>query len=429
MKTAQLLALLLIISALSTSCLKDTCTETRTFERWDPVYRSKAQLNEPITVVSSRKLKQPGIIYFYNDYILINEYHEGIHVINNKDQKNPVNEAFIEIEGNEHFAVINHQLQANKYSDLLTIDISDIHSPVQKSRIHNVFQEVWEDPVRGFLVGYKRSIETVTLDCSSPNFNSLRWSSDNGSVFLGLGSFRGLDFLAAGAPGVDASGSSGAGLGGSMARFTITANHLYIVSDYELKVFDLSTPSNPAFRNVINLGWGIETIYPFKEQLFIGSRSGMHVFDISDPASPFFLSMFEHARACDPVVSDDSTAFVTLHDGSECEGFQNQLDVIAVDNILSPRLLKTYAMKNPHGLALAGDILYVCEGQYGLKVLNIANREQVEEIDFRKDVPSKDVITLPNETILVIGDSGFKQFDVKDPRHMKLLSEIPVEKS
>lgn len=429
MKTLQLIVLLLVISALSTSCLKDTCSETRTFERWHPVYRSKAQLNEPVSVASSRTLKQPGIIYFYNNYILINEYQEGIHIINNSDQRNPVNEAFISIEGNEHFAVINNQLQANKYNDLLTIDISNINAPVEKSRIKNVFQEIWEDPVRGFLVGYSRTRETTTLDCSSPNFNSLRWSDDNGAVFWQTGLFRNFDFVAASASSPDASGSSGAGVGGSTARFTIAANHLYIVSDYELKVFDLSTPSNPALRNTLNLGWGIETIYPFKHQLFIGSNSGMHVFDISDPASPFFLSTFEHARACDPVVADDSTAYVTLHDGSECEGFQNQLDVIAVDNILSPRLLQTYAMKNPHGLALAGDILYVCEGQYGLKVLNVANREKVEEIDFRKDVPSKDVIALPNETILVVGDSGFKQFEVKDPKHMKLLSEIPVEKS
>ncbi|MBK8505089.1 MAG: hypothetical protein IPL46_24525 [Saprospiraceae bacterium] len=403
MKTIQLFALLLAISSLSISCLKDTCSEIRTFERWDPVYRSKAQLNEPISVEASRPLRQPGIIYFYNNYILINEYQEGIHVINNADQKNPVNEAFIAIEGNEHFAVINNQLQANKYNDLLTIDITNINAPVEKSRIRNVFQEIWEDPTRGFLVGYSRTNETTTLDCSSPNFNSFRWSPDNGGIFRPTGFFRNVDFIAASSSSVDAGGPSGAGIGGSMARFTITANHLYIVSDYELKVFDLAAPSNPVLRNTVNLGWGIETIYPFKNQLFIGSNSGMHVFDISDPTSPVFLSMFEHARACDPVVADDKTAFVTLHDGSECEGFQNQLDVIAVDNILAPRLLKTYTMKNPHGLALAGDILYVCEGQYGLKVLNIANREQVEEIDFKKDVPSKDVIALPNETILVVG--------------------------
>lgn len=427
MKTSYHLIILLFLSALFTSCLKDQCTETRTFVRWDPVYRTQAQLDLPVSVETPRDLKQPGIIYFYRNYILINEYQEGIHVIDNSDQKNPVNEAFIRIEGNEHFAVIHNQLQANKYNSLLTIDISDLHSPIEKSRIRNVFQEIWEDPTRGYLVGYRRSNETMTLDCSSPNFNSLRWSTGNDGGWFLAGAVR-LEFLSSAA--FDNAGSNnGAGTGGSTARFTISANHLYTVSDFDLKVFDLANPSTPLLRNTINLGWGIETIYPFKDKLFIGSNSGMHIFDIGNPASPVFQSMFEHARACDPVVADDETAYVTLRDGSECEGFANQLDVIAVDNILSPHLLQTYPMKNPHGLALSGDILYVCEGQHGLKVLDVSNRQNIKELDFQKNVKSIDVIALPNETLLVVGENGFMQFDVKDPKNMKLISEIPVIKS
>ena len=238
-----------------------------------------------------------------------------------------------------------------------------------------------------------------------------------------------LEFLPAGAAIRDQTDGSAQGIGGSTARFTIASGHLYIVSDFDLKVLDLKDPASPVLRNTINLGWGIETIYPFKDRLFIGSSAGMHVFDISNPEAPLFQAMFEHARACDPVVADDNTAYVTLHDGTECEGFANQLDVIAVDNILNPRLINTYAMKHPHGLTLAGDILYVCEGQFGLKILDVSDRDHVEEIDFHKDIPSKDVIALPNETFLVIGDEGFSQYKISDPRKIEFLSRIPVVRS
>ncbi|MCB0665901.1 MAG: hypothetical protein KDC80_08780 [Saprospiraceae bacterium] len=430
MKTLQLLIMVLFGASLFTSCLKDQCTETRTFIRYDPVYRTQAQLEEPITVEAPRPLEHPGIIYFYQNYILINEYQAGIHVINNTDQKNPVNEAFIAIDGNEHFAVIHDQLQASKFNDLLTIDIADLQHPVEKSRIRNVFQEAWEDPTRGFLVGHRQTEQTMTLDCSDPNFNSLRWSSGNtGGFWLDVAFANSLEFLPAGAAIRDQTDGSAQGIGGSTARFTIASGHLYIVSDFDLKVLDLKDPASPVLRNTINLGWGIETIYPFKDRLFIGSSAGMHVFDISNPEAPLFQAMFEHARACDPVVADDNTAYVTLHDGTECEGFANQLDVIAVDNILNPRLINTYAMKHPHGLTLAGDILYVCEGQFGLKILDVSDRDHVEEIDFHKDIPSKDVIALPNETLLVIGDEGFSQYKISDPRKIEFLSRIPVVKS
>ena len=416
--------LFLTMSLLTSGCLKDQCTETRTFIRFDPVYRSQSQLDESISVQAARPLKQPGIIYFYKNYILINEFREGIHVINNEDPRNPSNVAFLSLEGNEHFAVINNQLQANKFNSLLTIDISDVHNPVEKSRVRNVFENVWEDPGRGFLVYYRQSEQTMELDCSEPNFNSLRWSDQGGNWWMFGGALE-RDFAATAQ--VDQSGNNqGPGTGGSTARFTITANHLYIVSDYNMKVFDLVNPSSPALRNTINLGWGIETIYPFKDKLFIGSNAGMHVYNVSNPAEPAFQSSFEHARACDPVVADDQTAYVTLRDGTTCEGFENQLDVIDVENILTPRLLNSYAMKNPHGLALAGDVLYVCEGEYGFKVIDVSDREHVKEIAFETKIRSKDVIALPNDHLLVIGDGGLMQFDAKDPRHLTQLSMIPV---
>ena len=69
-----------------------------------------------------------------------------------------------------------------------------------------------------------------------------------------------------------------------MARFTIVGNYLYTVDKTDLKVFDIANPAAPVFRQTVPVGFEIETIFPFKDKLFIGSTSVVHIFSIADPA-------------------------------------------------------------------------------------------------------------------------------------------------
>ena len=55
--------------------------------------------------------------------------------------------------------------------------------------------------------------------------------------------------------------SGNAGTGGSLARFTIAGNYLYIVSGRDLNVFDISKPV-PVSKSSIPLEGNAETIFP-----------------------------------------------------------------------------------------------------------------------------------------------------------------------
>ena len=88
---------------------------------------------------------------------------------------------------------------------------------------------------------------------------------------LGLSGGRGETSFSAG-------GDSNTGIGGSMARFTIKGDYLYTVDSYDLKTFDIKDKVNPEITSEVNLGWGIETIFPYGENLFIGAQSGMHIY-------------------------------------------------------------------------------------------------------------------------------------------------------
>jgi hypothetical protein len=230
----------------------------------------------------------------------------------------------------------------------------------------------------------------------------------------------------------DATNSSKAGafvpgIAGSMSRFAIVGNYLYTVNLYSLGIQDITTPTDPVNTGVAQIGMNIETIYPFKDKLFIGSSSGMFIFDISNPALPANKGSFSHANACDPVVADDDHAFVTLRSGTFCQGTANQLDVLDVRDVLSPRLIKTYSLSNPHGLAKDGNLLFICDGKAGLKLYDASNVNNLKLIRTIPGMDAYDVIAWDNKLILV-ASNGLFQFDYSNRDDIRLLSTIAINR-
>ena len=222
------------------------------------------------------------------------------------------------------------------------------------------------------------------------------------------------------------SGGSPFGVGGSMARFTIVNNHLYAVSESALKVVSISNAIDPVFSNTVNIGWGIETIYPFNNRLFIGSNSGMFIFNISNPALPVREGSFSHVRSCDPVIADNTHAYVTLRSGNACMGFTNQLEVLDISNFNQPTLVKTYQMKNPHGLAKDGTTLIICDGTGGLKFYNASNVNNLVLLNTISGYDAYDVIAI-NGWALVVAKNGLYQYSYNSSGTATQLSLLAVK--
>ena len=156
----------------------------------------------------------------------------------------------------------------------------------------------------------------------------------------------------------------------------------------------------------------------------------MFIYDNSNPIHPTFLSEFQHSRACDPVFVSGNHAYVTLRSGTWCDGFTNQLDVINIEDLTNPYEVASYPMDNPHGLSIKDDVLYLCEGESGLKVFNIEDVNNIDgnRIDEVKDFNTYDAISIPNkEVLLVVGEDGLYQFDTSEPSNLKELSVISVD--
>ncbi len=221
------------------------------------------------------------------------------------------------------------------------------------------------------------------------------------------------------------------GKGGSMAKLTLVGDYLYAIDDKKLMTFSVVDNANPVSLGETYVESGIETIFPLNEYLFIGGETGMNIYNINTPNDPEYISGFDHSTSCDPVVANDSLAFVTLRGGNDCRigNASNELKIVDVSNIYNPLLLKTKEMDEPYGLAVDSNKLFICHGEYGLSVhefsANYWNEIEIEQIHRFDNIESYDVIT-NDKSLLVVGDNGFYQYDYRNINRIYLLSSIIV---
>ncbi len=422
-RTESLLTLIFtsLITILFLASCQDLHQQTITWVEYEPVYMTQEEFINAVDLEESRDLENPGKIYFYNGYLLVNEVNKGIHIFDNSDPASPQSVGFINIPANKDMAAKDDLLYADSQKDLLVFDIGNLHEPEMIKRVEDVFNKSANtapgfttqsvDASKGVVVDWKPVIREEVCDgnCRSHPASVFRTNQVSFDTFSSGSS----------------DGGSQTGVGGSMARFTITGDYLYAVDNQDLITFDISTSATRVDQQYV--GWLIETIFPYGENLFIGSSNSMYIYDLSNPSTPNQLSVFRHATACDPVVVEDDYAYVTLRDGDNCPNTpgNNQLEVIDVKDLTNPEKVGIYEMINPHGLGIDNGKLFVSEGEHGLKIMDATNPFSLKEIRHITDIKTYDVIPL-NNVLMVTGGSGIIQYDYSDINDLKHLSTIPV---
>lgn len=200
------------------------------------------------------------------------------------------------------------------------------------------------------------------------------------------------------------------GQGGSLARFTLKGNYLYTVDDFGLNVFNVAETKDPVKVNSVPVGFNIETLFGYKDYLYIGSQNGMFIYDLENPEFPKQLSSVEHFTACDPVIANDTHAFVTLHSNTNCGNDINVLEVYDVTDVTNPILLNSRNLTSPKGLGLYGNYLFICDDE--IKVFDVSNPEESKLVTSIKR-SAFDVI-IRNDLLIAIGESGLYQYQLSE---------------
>lgn len=424
MKNQKTLTLILGVTLLLTSVFScsDTCESTFTTTYYNPVFTSKSEIRDGVAITPARLVAASGKIFFRRGYLFVNEPKNGIHIIDNRNPASPQNVAFIKVPGSFDIVVKGDYLFTDSYMDLVTLDISDLNAITEVNRIEDYFEAHGQlyyanqgsDMIMTDLVPDVHTTETNTCSTWNPG---IQWLSDGRLVnTLENGANAGQNLVKA------------PGIAGSLARFALTEEHLYMLDGGKVKNLNIQVPLAPLEGTELYAGWDVETLFPRGNELFIGAASGMHILDITERSSPRLISTYNHINSCDPVIVDGDLAFVTLRSGTECEGFSNQLEVIDISDLSNPKQLHVFPMFNPHGLSKDGNTLFICDGEAGLKVFDATNIATIDDNMLAHDpsIQAYDIIAYDNIAML-IGNDGLYQYDYSDLNNIRLLSTIQVQ--
>ena len=410
MKTSKLLYLLILVFAFCSSCESndpevtpkpDPIEEETLLEgnEWyyEPVIIKREVFNNSITLEAPKEMIESGKIYVKDQLLFINDVNKGFHIYNNSDASNPQKVGFLNAPGSSDMAIRGTTLYLNQSVDLvsITVDIDNI-SFVTTKRIQNTFpinrfgpngsyyyEELLDDEV---IVDWERKQrpipETIWERCPECLIDT--------PIAL------------------ENSDSSNDGQGGSLARFALKGEYLYTVDEEGLNVFDIKNTSNPVKVNDIAIGWAIETIYGFKDYLYIGSQFGMFIYGLENPEFPNQLAEVNHLTACDPVIANDNYAFVTLHSNRFCGNNVNLLEIYDVKDVTNPILVSERGLTAPKGIGLYHDYLIVCDDE--IKIFDVSDPTNSSLVNsFNR--AAFDVI-IRGDQMIAIGDQQINQFSL-----------------
>ncbi len=387
---------------------------------------SYADLRKAVKVEQNVDLENPGKIYFKDNYIFIVEEFKGIHVYDNSNPASPVKKAFVNLPGVVDISISGYIMYADSFVDLVVLDVQDVNNIHETGRLAGILPYTVPPADNDYPMAFVDEDKGVVIEWEVQKIKEkVNQNWDPYPIFRLEADFAEMSSSSRSNSGVS---GAGVGVGGSMARFGIKDNVLYVLDQNTLKVFDITNKTNPVKHNDFYPGWGVETMFLTENTMFLGTTTGMVIYDISIPLSPQTRKFFSHARSCDPVIVDDTLAYITLRSGTTCGGATNTLSVVNVKNINSPSLVATYPLTNPHGLGKDGDLLFICDGNAGLKIYDASDPKTITNhlVYAYPNINTYDVIPLGNVLVL-IGDDGLYQYDYSNVLSIRLISSILTE--
>lgn len=109
-----------------------------------PILMERSNLNQSLSLKPAATIADAAKIYYKDNYIFISERYKGVHVIDNRNPKVPINKGYISVPGCVDMAIKNNVLYVDNAVDLVAVNLTEIQKGNLEilKRIENVFPEV-----------------------------------------------------------------------------------------------------------------------------------------------------------------------------------------------------------------------------------------------------------------------------------------------
>ncbi|MBK8558149.1 MAG: hypothetical protein IPL65_21510 [Lewinellaceae bacterium] len=223
------------------------------------------------------------------------------------------------------------------------------------------------------------------------------------------------------------------GQSGSITRFAVYNNFMYLLNPNEVLTYDLADPDKPVLVNRLTTDYGLETIFIYDNAIYLGSTTALYILDISNPAAPEIQS--ETIRegsfqgGCDPVVVKEQYAYSTvkiIRNICGNIGTESALLVYDVSGQKCPSPGWRLPLNLPNGLGYKDHYLFVCDqGANRLEVFDIADPLALDYLPNQSIEISDpiDLIVAGNKMIVSTG-SDFQIFDLSNFPVVKRVGQI-----
>lgn len=404
------------------ACVEDVGKVTVTYQKATAIYGDLPALRSQSLFSTSRPISDAGKIFIGEDFLLIGEEGEGIHVFDNSIPENPENVGFINVFGSREFYLSGNDLYAESVYDMVKIDLTNIRQPQLVSRVNDAFATAIENSAGEQLIGFNYETVSEEFGINDGRLQEIRESLNN-TIYL---NFEQQLIPPSAVPTSFAGNSNGAI--GTVNRIAEHNGYVYVIGTNRLSIF--SSAGSFELMGQENIGWAMETVYPLGDRLFIGTQNSMEVYDISNPVQPEFEGNYWHPTSCDPVLPvNENTAYVSLRSGdfASCPGDTNELLVLDIDeNFGQVTEVQSFTLSSPYGMALKGGRLYVGEGVNGLAVFDASDPRNLSLINIDRSIEAYDIIPHPTRSnlILIAGPDGFSQYEIQASDSFLFVSNV-----
>ncbi len=337
-----------------------------------------------------------GKIWTFGDKLFINSPEKGVQVMDNTTPSRPEPLEFIAIPGNVDFAVFNELMYANHFDDLVIFN--------------------WE-----VYVNDGELLEIARFEGLFPEHAEA--DAQMAAMSIGM---------------VASKVSSSVAQGGSMACFSFdnpsAPKYLYAANRSNIHCIDIRDEDSPQQSGSVRINESeIETIFVNDNRLYLGMPNGMMMFGLDNPEQPNFEGQYRHMVGCDPVVAQNDRAYVTVRSGSTCNSTMplNQLHIVNVANANNLNSEGSFQLTEPHGLGIDGNLLFVCDGRAGVKVLDVTNPDGVRLLgNTPTEGTAYDVIVQADQRrLIVVSGDHIIQFQYSATGQLKRLGEFKLDYS